>query len=99
MVVPSVINLEGGECIGPADNNDDTKKMRVLRAFAQLCIAPEGEESWPALNGGPGHPGPFERGWRGFFAIQQHRMESARKKYYDISKVRGRCRRSGIPVR
>ena len=67
--MPAILNLEGDEYIGPADNDDDTKKMRVLCAFAQLCIAPEGEEAWPALNGGPGHPGPFERVWRNFFDL------------------------------
>ena len=65
--------------LGPAVEDDDTKQVRVLRAFEQLCTAPPGEDPWPALNSGPSNPGPFERGWRQFFGAQQQLMESARQ--------------------
>ena len=80
--------------IGPA--GDYNYKERMLRTFQQLCSAPEGEEPWPALNGGPGQPGPFERGWRGFLDLHGRPDET---RYYAISKARGRYLLHGIPVK
>ena len=65
---------------GPADDDKATYKERMLQAFQQLCSAPEGEDPWPALNGGRGQPGPFERGWRGFFDLQHQLMQTGRDK-------------------
>ena len=56
----------------PAPQEDEeTKQMVMLRAYKDLCTAPAGASPWPALNGGPDAPGPFERGWRRFWQQQR----------------------------
>ena len=46
-------------------------ELRILQMYKQLCTAPPGESPWPAQNGGPGSPGPFERGFKSFMAEQE----------------------------
>eukprot|EP00959_Pyramimonas_sp_CCMP1952_P278388 5820188-Pyramimonas_sp.AAC.1 len=46
-----------------ADGPNDTKELRYLRAYENLCAAPEGEPEWPAQPAGEGAAGPFQRGW------------------------------------
>ena len=53
--------------------------MLQLRAFRDLCTAPEDETPWPALNGGPDAPGPFERGWKRFWQEQRPLVLEAQK--------------------
>ena len=50
----------------PEDELEDneTRHKKQLRAYQDLCTAPEDESPWPALNEGPDAPGPFERGWK-----------------------------------
>ena len=62
----------------PASEECATRQLRTLRAYEQLCTAPEGQERWCALNEGPDKPGPFERGWRSFYHDQKLAMEAAR---------------------
>ena len=60
--------------------DDKTKQMLQLRAYRDLCTAPEDEAPWPALNGGPDAPGPFERGWKRFWQEQRPLVLEAQKK-------------------
>lgn len=64
----------------PAIDDSDTRQLRTLRGYQELCTAPEGEERWCALNEGPNKPGPFERGWRSFIEHERSLMEKARFK-------------------
>ena len=54
--------------------------MVMLRAYKDLCTAPAGASPWPALNGGPDAPGPFERGWRRFWQQQRPLVLEAQRK-------------------
>ena len=60
--------------------DDETKQMLLLRAYRDLCTPPENEPPWPALNGGTGAPGPFERGWHCFWQKQRTLVMEAQKK-------------------
>ena len=61
-------------------DGDETKQMLLLRAYRDLCTPPENEAPWPAKNGGPDSPGPFERGWRCFWQKQRPLILAAQKK-------------------
>ena len=65
--------------LGPPVDGE-TRHMRMLRAYRELCTAPDGDEPWPALNGGPSCPGPFQRGWRQYHAKQLELAERGREK-------------------
>ena len=58
-----------------------TRKAVLLEAYKQFCSPAEsGDEVWPAQNGGPGSPGPFQRSYEAFFArVQQSAAEGRRK--------------------
>ena len=60
--------------------DNETKLKLQLRAFRALCTAPEDEAPWPALNGGPDAPGPFERGWKRFWQEQRQLVLQAQQK-------------------
>ncbi len=60
--------------------SDESKQMMLLRAYRDLCTPPENEAPWPAISGGPGAPGPFERGWRCFQQKQRPLVLEAQKK-------------------
>ena len=62
--------------------DDETKQMLQLRAYRDLCTAPEDESPWPALNGGPDAPGPFERGWKRFWQEQRPLVLEAQRKHF-----------------
>ena len=48
----------------PAEDAEDTREMRILRAYQSLCTPGSVDETWPALDCGPENPGPFQRGWQ-----------------------------------
>ena len=59
------------------DKDKDSWKIRELDAFAELCTPSNTEETWPALHGGPGKPGPFQRGFAQFLEQCMPLYESA----------------------
>ena len=63
-----------------AGDEQETRHLRILRSYQQLCVPPAGEDAWPALGGGPNAPGPFERGWHAFLLSQTELAASARRK-------------------
>ena len=48
--------------------------------YEQLCTAPAGHAAWPAQNGGPDVPGPFERGFKAFLLEAEARASAAVRK-------------------
>ena len=66
--------------LGPPEDANDTRDLRVLRAYQQLCSPPEGEEPWPRTRSGPDSTGPFERGLQTFIASQKELAEKAQRK-------------------
>ena len=54
--------------------------LRALQMYEQLCTAPEGHAAWPAQNGGPGVPGPFERGFKAFLSEEEEKASAAVRK-------------------
>jgi hypothetical protein len=64
----------------PAEDAEETRELRILRAYKSLCTPDSGDETWPALSCGPENHGPFQRGWQAFLTEQQEIAERARKK-------------------
>ena len=62
-----------------ADDEVDTKELRYLAAYKELCSAPEGDH-WPAQRTSDDSPGPFERGWKRFLSEQQAIFRTAQRK-------------------
>ena len=60
--------------------DDNSNEMIILRSYRELCTPPENEPPWPALSGGPGAPGPFERGWQCFWQKQRIVVMEAQRK-------------------
>ena len=54
--------------------------LRVLQMYEQLCTAPAGQDAWPAQNGGPGVPGPFERSFKAFLLQEEAKASAAVRK-------------------
>ena len=54
--------------------------LRVLQRYEQLCTAPAGQDAWPAQNGGPGVPGPFERSFKAFLLEEEAKASAAVRK-------------------
>ena len=54
--------------------------LRILQMYEQLCTAPAGQAAWPAQNGGPGVPGPFERGFKAFMQGEEVKCAAALRK-------------------
>ena len=54
--------------------------LRILQMYEQLCTAPAGGAAWPAQSGGPGIPGPFQRGFTAFLAEEETKAAAAVRK-------------------
>ena len=64
----------------PPPEDDETRDLRLLSAYKQLCTAPDGQEPWPAQNMGSDSPGPWQRGWEMFLAEQKTAAAEAQRK-------------------
>ena len=63
--------------LAPSKETNDSRQLRVLEAYKQLCTPPAGTtEEWPATRGGPRSPGPFQRSFLQF-SLHSSSEESA----------------------
>ena len=58
-------------------DSSETRHLRILRTYQQLCTPATGDDPWQALGAGSESPGPFERGWRQFIERQKDLATSA----------------------
>ena len=64
----------------PSAEENESRDMRLLRAYKGLCTSTSCQEAWPAQNLGPDIPGPFQRGWEIFLKDQKKAAGEAQRK-------------------
>ena len=64
----------------PPEEVNESRNVRLEKAYLALCTAPAGQDPWPAQNMGPANPGPFQRGWEIFLAEQKKAAREAQRK-------------------
>ena len=63
-----------------AEGDGESRQLRIIETYKQLCTPGARGEEWPALHGGPDSPGPFQRGFEAFLVPVRRLADDAERK-------------------